>query len=89
MPRVAKLPSQLIEEVGWCQNTSCKQGRTCMMGAVDRTLDPPWDVIAWDWMIDKLAPQSPTRWNDRAGRTKNDVLKVLREMEAALELEVG
>lgn len=89
----AGLPSQCLEEWGWIQeDTGVLDGEPrCMMGSIDACLEGDAHSRAWKWMKERFCGYHPfgdLNFNDAPGRTKEEVIAVLKEMEKALGLEV-
>lgn len=80
-----------IEEHGWCQGTLLNSGQVCTMGALYAATG--WPYASWghdllplikeshDKLVQFLDPTINPRidlWNDRAGRTRKEVIAALR-----------
>jgi hypothetical protein len=74
-----------LEEHGWCQGwMDDDRGRSCAMGAVwNVTKDMKIYVVAARRIgraasIDYGSPSSVVRWNDKPGRTAEEVMAIMR-----------
>src|SRR6516164_3781777 len=78
--------ADLLERDGWCQREfEDAQGRYCLVGAINRALplevrqDLAEDLLeAAEMHMSKFVGADPMRWNDRPGRTKEEVISALR-----------
>ena len=79
-----------IEEHGWCQYALVMSGRVCMLGAVNAAIcgDPagggdmlPFEVT--DMLHRATGSASLSSWNDARERTKEQVVRALREAAQA------
>lgn len=83
----------LIEEKGWCQGSYQKDGKVCAKGGIRIACNwPLCDDSSYDDAVAAVAKlivgevgNSIISWNDTPGRTKNEVLAVLRQAAAGLE----
>ena len=82
-----------IEKHGWDQGQYFgEERRACMVGAMIAAADPKRTLRvesverkirpAINYMLDRLG-ESPIDWNDRDGRTKQEVMQALRDGAAA------
>jgi hypothetical protein len=76
--------ADLLAAAGWIQGQpSDEHGRYCMVGAVNVvTDDADVYVDATVAVLDHLSTPSIAWWNDRPGRTAEQVIAVLRETAA-------
>jgi hypothetical protein len=84
---LAKLPPErqvlldaanILEEQGWIRGNLCRPEGYCILGAMDAAKPPAAAmVIAFMRLEKKLGP--PAQWNDTPGRTKEEVIAMLRE----------
>jgi len=84
---------QTLQERGWCQGgLDNDRGQVCLMGAVVKTVQNTkayhdiWDDFWMDfnnWVIAKCGV-NPVFWNDKPGRTKEEVIALLREYAAEI-----
>jgi hypothetical protein len=86
---LAKLPPErqvlldaanILEERGWIQGGFGNASRGyCMMGAIGETrADENWQLMAMIALNQKFG-QPMEQWNDTPGRTKEEVIAMLRE----------
>lgn len=79
--------ANLLEKDGWCQHT-CKNalGERCILGALGEVIKPDLGAMGtYRWMTKKLhtfIDMAVTEWNDQPGRTKAEVLALLRQTAA-------
>src|SRR5258706_10944450 len=70
-----------IQQHGWCQGEAYgPNGTVCALGALDKTkerLDHYFDAISR--LLPFIGGKTVYRWNDACGRTKDEVIKVMRE----------
>src|SRR5258705_6221041 len=71
-----------IQHFGWCQGTAFGPNDTvCTLGALERT--KTYKGFISNDLFDRLRPLTGDRsihnWNDAKGRTKEEVIKVMRE----------
>jgi hypothetical protein len=89
--QIAQKAAELLEEHGWCQHASRGLlGNLCMMQAVTESIcnlignREAENVIRLytfvSGAIDDKVNGSPVRWNDTRGRTKEEVLGLLRSL---------
>lgn len=81
----------ILEREGWIQGAmEGGAGGVCLLGALN--IAPSWDVkfdlvrgepvsfgYVRDVLEDRIGDRSIVSWNDQPGRTKSEVLDVLRE----------
>ena len=73
---------EVIEKYGWVQNTyGCKSLGFCAVGAIDFCGSPDRNE-AFNAVYQHLGTSfsSITDWNDKPGRTKKEVLNLLRHL---------
>lgn len=86
----------ILKEKGWCQGKlEDAAGQCCLVGAVrkasrnltDCLIETPYlaEEAAWSRLAKVTGTRALALWNDRAGRTKDDVIYLL-EAAKALEL---
>lgn len=72
----------LIKKKGWVKGSNRgPKGEYCLLSAIEDSLDP--GELFYDY-VDVLMARlkiRPDSWQDRPGRTKSDVLRLLREMQ--------
>ena len=75
-----------IEEKGWCQNAWNDGAAVCLVTGMNHFIfdEAEWFIV-WDLLRDRIAlgPDgyaALTEWNDAPGRTKQDVLNLLRNI---------
>jgi len=75
-------PSEIIRERGWCQGVSTDiHGRHCLWGAVQEATQR--DIPTADKILAQLREavgSNPIIWNDRRGRTADEVIAVLESV---------
>lgn len=87
-------PSELLEKKGWCQHVYARNAagvpvmydnesacRFCILGAMEaagKNLDELKRLRAH--MINKYK-SDPASWNDQPGRTKEEVIALLKELD--------
>lgn len=79
-----KAAAALIRTHGWCQGAyRGKKGSYCLLGAVDMIVDLNGEEKTYDVLFEramkKLGTQFVTRWNDKPGRTMDEVLDFLEK----------
>lgn len=83
---LAKLPKErqalldaaaYIEENGWCQGALSRDGRVCALGGLDRVTDDAGTYLNAVFRLRQVLPCAAAHWNDRAGRTKQEVVDAL------------
>lgn len=73
-------PSEKIERDGWCQGSFHKGARACVMGAIGEL--PTYGERS-EFLKATLRRQPILiKWNDTLGRTKEEVIALLKEVEA-------
>lgn len=87
---------ELLEQKGWCQGYyahtaegircgehSRKAASFCLMGALHATKDHNNDEFtsAFIAITHKIDGESIAQWNDAPGRTKEEVVKLLRSLD--------
>jgi hypothetical protein len=87
LPQVDEVGRQLInaadyiEKHGWCQNTYWdEQGRVCALGAIRRANALTRDANDAAFKMLRFLDGSVHGWNDAPGRTKEEVVAVLRKV---------
>ncbi len=84
--RVLLYAADQLETVGWCQGTEMdRQGRMCAVGAIRRACRDRGEevfgmlshlaIVRVCTVVDEVSVPS---WNDREGRTRDDVTTALR-----------
>ena len=81
--------AELLEQKGWCQNMlSTSHGEHCLLGAIyfchygvegdsNHIAPPEWGEVFT--LLEKFTGgMQPAFWNDAAGRTRAEVIAVLR-----------
>lgn len=79
-----KRAAELLEKKGWIQFRAHDEHGYCLVGALDEA-----DRRDWDWspnahwgkmilFVRDFLREPPTQWNDAQGRTKEEVLHLLR-----------
>ena len=78
------LMANWIETCGWCQGrTHGPHDEVCIMGAGYRTI---YDYPGKTYMaLNNHLKQEPAAWNDEKGRTKEQVLIMLKELAYNLD----
>jgi hypothetical protein len=79
-----------IEKYGWAQDTNiAHDGRRCIIGAVQTAQGAFWGgSSAYDAIARAIGTPEIAVWNDRAGRTKADVLEAF-DRAVANELKIA
>lgn len=82
---VLKDAAAYIEEHGWCQGTiATADGRVCIVQSILQAANPPEFDSAFALLAHRLGirrygcASKAGNWNDAPGRTKAEVLAVLR-----------
>lgn len=75
-----------IEQHGWCQDTAMDyRGRMCVLGALSFAVD--FSQAEYAAAVGKILRQTDAfeiaGWNDAPGRTKDEVVAMLREAAIA------
>lgn len=79
-----------MERNGHCQGAYQRDGAVCVLGAIIKTTDGRFDRSSAAIELCKyLHIHDLPRWNDQPGRTKAEVVDVMRECAANAELESG
>lgn len=82
--RVLLDAANLIETRGWHQGSyESKDGCLCIFGAVHQAANHGDYEEAWHLLWERTVTDSPIDWNDQPGRTKDEVLALLRETAEA------
>jgi len=82
---------ELLEEKGWCQGTlRDEQGRLCVTGAIIVS-SGGYPRLAYKMtdILSKKLGEDLTHWNDTFGRTKEEVIALLKEAEASAATRTG
>lgn len=74
----AKAAAEYMREHGWCQGTlQNEQGQCCANGAMDKAIPSVTRFIdVQNAFYRELGIKSVTDWNDKPGRTQEEVLAV-------------
>ncbi len=79
--RTLRRAADMIERQGWCQGQwADKHGRVCIMGALGDTESDPAAFCAACHRLSTHLGQRLSMWNDEPGRTKDEVLAMLRSL---------
>ena len=76
-------PSEKIERDGWCQGEFVSSdGRVCATRAVYSSLGSREEGDSFLMAVTRRLEKSLIHWNDTQGRTKEEVIALLKEVEA-------
>ena len=79
-PEVLKEAAQIIEEHGWVQGKPGRPGEGyCMVGAIQEVSGFTPCLITAVGLVRSITQEDLAYWNDQPGRTKEEVLHVLRK----------
>ncbi|SRR5258706_882260 len=69
-----------IQQHGWCQGEAFgPNGTVCTLGALEKTKEGGGFINAVDRLKPFIGGGAVHRWNDACGRTKEEVIKAMRE----------
>ena len=70
--------ADLIEQRGWCQYQFTRGEQLCLVGAIAKAMEgaPHASVMAYFQKRQRI--MNAVHWNDRTGRTKEQVIAALR-----------
>ena len=70
-----------IEEVGWCRYVLVDgEGRMCVSGALQDVTRSSSVAGSARWYLRRVLRMNVVVWNDRPGRTRGQVLRMLRDV---------
>ena len=71
--------AELIRRCGWCQHElKDSDGRLCLLGALGDLHGRPGESVARLWLYATAGTRHLGEWNDRPGRTVDEVLDLLK-----------
>lgn len=74
-------PSKWLAEHGWCQGSLFEGGRGCLLGAVLEATETSVAASKFMLFVERRHPRFAA-WNDAPERTKEEVIALLKEVEA-------